>query len=71
MKWRPNPTERAVLASLATEGKTYAQLETITGMSRRTLQRAVARLAKARRVKAPSRSRGEPWTLQLVTLAKR
>jgi hypothetical protein len=75
VKW--NATTRAVLAQLESlktlhpDGLTYEQLETTTKASRRSLQRAVRALAKARRVKAPSRSRGEPWKTARVQLAKR
>lgn len=74
---RWNATERMLLTHLHgraltdPQGPTYPELEAALGVSRRTLQRAVRRLAKARLVKAPSRSRGKAWTEGRVSLVKR
>lgn len=71
MKW--GQTERRVLELVAARclwgpGLTYLELGELTGLSHRTLQRAVTALVRARRVKRISPSKGS--TEVRVGLAK-
>lgn len=67
-----NRTQREVLALLVLSApRTYESLAQATGLSHRTIQRAVRGLEKSGHVKAPSRSRGKAWTVGMVHLAKR